>query len=552
MWVVWFGLFGCTTVERPTSEATPPATPAEEPLSHATAAERLLRTSMALRGKRPPLEAYDDVVADPEAIDEWIDRWLDDPAFGRTLRELHDEAWLLTSGYAPIPANGSLETVDPGPLKRSLFEAPLRTIEHVVMNDQPYTDILRVDYTMADPIVRAAWVGLDGNDVSWDEPEWRPQPWVDGRPAAGILSSSVVWMVHRSSGPNHDRGRANLISRALLCTDFLDQGLDLSDDFDLTDEASLRQTLREEPACAGCHEPLDGIASFLPFLPYFVIQESRFPFEMYQPALQSDWQQGTGRPPTYFGEPGDDIGDLARMIRSDERFWKCTARRFASYLTQRPLEEVPAEEVEVLSDAFVDSGFDAKALAREVVTSEVFLTGQPLASPHRVRPEAIDRMYDDLVGTGWWIESAEPCCIEGADTTLGRVELGHDARVGYRTLAGGVDAPFTSEASHALDPTSALVFEAYAEVMAGHAVRRMNAEGALLSLAPEEADEAAVREQLSRLYLRLFAQEHSTDDPEIDLAYQLWRQGSAGGAQPDEGWRVVLTALFQDLRMVMY
>jgi len=554
---------GCGTEEpdvvssKAPSTLTTPATLARRPI---TPEMHLLRASLALRGQRPPMEAYAEVADDPDAVARWVDRWVQEPGFGATVRELHDEAWGITSAYAPVPANGPFTDLPIADIKRGLFEAPLRTIEHVVMNDQPYPDILSMDATMGNAVTARAWSGLWPVPIDLRDPhtadldDWRLLQWKDGRPDAGILSSSVLWMVHRSAGPNNDRGRANLISRALLCYDYLDAGIDLVDDFDLANADAVNEALRDDPSCAACHDTLDPLASFLPFREYFVIQESVFPFEMYTPEQQALASESTGLEAAYQGTPGDDLGDLATMIADDPRFWQCTARRFASHLTQRGLHEVPDDEVTALTDAFVASGFDAKALAREVVLSDAFLPDdEVLAAPHRLRPEVLGRHYEALAGARWVAaDEEEVCCgAPAGQSVLGEVDLAEDAWLGYRTVAGGIDAPFVGTPSHRIDPASLLVYDGYARVAALQAVERAGEPGVVLP-SPLPATEAEVRSHIATLILQLYGERVEVDATQVTDAYQLWSVGAGFPADAADGWELLLSAMFQDLRMVMY
>ncbi|MBC8071870.1 MAG: hypothetical protein IAG13_26320, partial [Deltaproteobacteria bacterium] len=98
-------------------------------------AERLVRISMALRGIRPRADELAAVEADPAALGPIVDGYLDDPGFGETIRDLHNEALLVLSDYfiypAGYPAIGPLEGRDPYALNRAITEAPLRLVEHV-------------------------------------------------------------------------------------------------------------------------------------------------------------------------------------------------------------------------------------------------------------------------------------------------------------------------------------------------------------------------------------------------------------------------------------
>ena len=64
----------------------------------------------------------------------------------------------------------------------------------------------------------------------------------DARPHAGILSDSFLFTRHSTTYSNKSRGRANAVSRALLCYDFLeaeipvDIGIDLADPEEVASE----------------------------------------------------------------------------------------------------------------------------------------------------------------------------------------------------------------------------------------------------------------------------------------------------------------------------
>src|SRR5262249_52246559 len=114
----------------------------------------------------------------------------------------------------PPPAP-RLQTTPLSAMNRSIYDEPLRLIEHIVTTDQPYTKIVTADYTMADRTVATVW-GLDHSDAD----AWETTHWTDDRGAAGILASTALYLRYRSVAFNFNRGRANAISRSLLCHDF--------------------------------------------------------------------------------------------------------------------------------------------------------------------------------------------------------------------------------------------------------------------------------------------------------------------------------------------
>ena len=162
--------------------------PAHDPGAvYLTPTEHLVRASMALRGIRPSLEELRAVDRDADALPAIVDRYLASPAFGATIRELHNEALQLRiqqPNYT-MPAAGPLWDRSYTEMAESLYAEPLRLIEDVVMSDQPYTRIVTAGYTMADDIVAAIW-GLEHPGG----PAWVRTAYPDERGAAGILASS--------------------------------------------------------------------------------------------------------------------------------------------------------------------------------------------------------------------------------------------------------------------------------------------------------------------------------------------------------------------------
>src|SRR6185436_16640378 len=128
------------------------------------------------------------------------------------------------------------------------------------------------------------------------------------------------------------------------------------------------------PACASCHQTLDPLASFFwGFAPNPVIRNvGTYPFVTFDPAIVDRWRTTSRRPPTYFGQAGADLAELGGLIAADPRFSMCAARRFYAFMAQVALDDVPLALAARLQDAFVESGYSAKALAGAVVLSDEF------------------------------------------------------------------------------------------------------------------------------------------------------------------------------------
>ncbi|HWB74456.1 MAG TPA: hypothetical protein VG755_05865 [Nannocystaceae bacterium] len=546
--------------------------------------ERLVRISMALRGVRPRTDELAAVEADPSALGGIVDAYLNDAAFGETIRELHNEALLVLTDYfiypAGYPSLGPVEGRDPWTLNRAITEAPLRLVEHVVMNDRPYGEIVTADYTLADAQLTAVW-GLEGGG---GEGEWAEVRWVDGRDHAGILSDGWLWQRHSSTASNANRGRANAISRALLCYDFAARDIELDATVDLSDPDAVADAVVANPACASCHQGLDPLASFFgDFYPLYVPSdivevatddtELSYPLRTWYPDLFETYLGVPMRDPSFFGTPGTGLAGLGQLVAADPRFSLCAARRFYAYFHQVELEAVPDDEAAELQGLFIDSGMNAKALTRAIVMSDAFAVSH-LALPDthedddafdpaldvvgvkKARPQQLRRMFRDLTGFDW-VTDLSIAVSEDTPYGLGKVPLLDDSFLGYQVLAGGVDSMYVTRPSHTYSATVSLVLRTLAQLSASVVVTADFAVAAserrLLGLVEAgTTDEAAIRNQLVALHLRLYGDRVAPDSIDVDDGWTLWSSALAHGGDPVRAWQVTLVALLQDVRIAYY
>ncbi len=569
-----------------------------------TPTDRLVRASMALRGLRPSVDDLVRVQQDPRVLADLVDDYLDSPEFGQTVRDMHAEV-LQQRGVEPVmPAIDLLADYSQGEIARTLLESPLRLVEEVVMSDSPYTDVVTADYAMANELMTRA-LELERLEPDLAPDEWGRAVWLDGRPAAGLLASSGLWMQHLSAGENHHRGRANLVSEALLCSDFVQGDVTITAQVDLTDADALAETLRDDPACASCHETLDPLAAFLwgfrasdmfhvvnrayqrdenkdlvldedgePTCLATLSTESAergptadgncLPLVHYVPADQDGWLDHGLPEPGYFGQvSGAELGldDLGRAMADDPRFTRCAVKRVAAYLGQRPQQDLPDDWLDTLQDDFVASGFSLKSVARQVVLSDAFLSQAPTSDDdfifglQTLRPEQAARVLAQLTGFAWTVDANT---IDCGDACWGDVDLVTSGRFGLRTLLGGTDA--TNKVVPTLTPTPVqlmgirrLAAEAAAVAVAhDFGVTRASDRRLLDLIDPDDTSEDAVRDQLVALHLRILGEGVAPDSFAIDQELDLFQLALSEGGGPADAWELVLTLLLQDLRMVFY
>ncbi len=546
-----------------------------------TTTEHLVRVSMALRGTRPSIEDLEAVEADPAAIDGIVDQYLQSPRFGATMMNLHNEALLVEPDYAYYPAGfpnvGPLEGRDFYEINRDIMQAPLRLVEHVIMNDLPYSEVVTGDYTLANDTVAAVWgLPYDGSG------QWEVTAWSDGRDNAGVLSDSWLFQRHRSTDANANRGRANLVATAFLCADFTSNDVDVDVSVDLSDPEEVADAVLENPSCATCHVQLDPLASyFRGFFPIYVPEEivdeqepPYYPMELpWYEEFFPELLEVPMLPPSYYGEQGDGLAFLGSKIAEDPRFSACTVRRFWSYLHQSPLQDVPDDTLDAL-DADFAASMDAKALVKSIVLHDDFKVARVVpeneAAPTdaelevaerlgmlKARPEALGAMMEDLTGFDWVTNLSD---IEDEETgesvNLGRVPLLQDSFLGYRVLGGGIDSTFVTQSAHTYSGPNLLLLTALARETAHYVVEHdadaSAGDRALFTQSPEDTQEAVVRAQLSLFHRRVYAQEVAEDDVAIDDLYGLFEDALAVTADPRRAWKAVLTAMLTDLRVAFY
>jgi hypothetical protein len=543
--------------------------PVDDDLVFLSPTEHLTRASIALRGVRPARDELQAVADDANWVEAIIDYYLTTPELGAVIREMHEET--LLSGVDPViypagfPAIGALAGLHLQAINSSVVQAPVRLIEHVVANDRPYTEIVTADYTLADENVATVWgLAYDAGGETWQETRWP-----DERAHAGILSDSFLFTRHSTTYSNKSRGRANAVSRALLCYDFLESEIPVDIGIDLADPEEVANAIENNLACASCHSSLDPLAAhFSSFYPIYVPQDlDTYPFGSFQPTFEAVFRAAE---PAYFGEPSASLADLGAHIAKDPRFASCAARRFYSHLAQVDQKDVPLALVSELQAALIESDMDAKALLKAVVMSDAFRVsrarseegGEHTFGLKRMRPSALARSVERLTGYRW--RTSLPIDI-GTGGQVGEVDLMEDSFFGFEVLAGGIDGVSVTRPSNTTSATVTLVAENLAARAAKHVVSADFAEPdaskrRLLRLVePLTQDDAAVRAQLVDWMLVMFGEELEPSDASVSDAVELFTAALAARASTTidardvaRAWQLTLYAMLQDPRFLHY
>jgi hypothetical protein len=510
-----------------------------EPAFDAVAA--LTRASLDLRGIRPDEAEIAAVEADPDAYADYVEAFLVDPAFGGRLRALFGEIYLTRqdSWYVGASDYGLSDEVA---FSASVGDEPLRILSTIAEQDLPYTDIVTADWTMADEHIGRAWP----TDYPDDGEGWMQVRYTDGRPSAGVLSTNGMWWRYTSTDSNANRGRANAISRILLCNDYLSKPIEFDRNVNLLDSDALSDALQNNPGCVACHNTLDPLASYL-YGFYHYIYYSRTELTSYHAERESMWRTATGVQPGYYGEVGYDLEDLGQHIAGDPRLPQCVTEQVFELLTRRDAGIADDDTLTAMREVFLDEGLTLRALFREVLLSDAYRLRLDAEGGDARKMISVDQLGDSVEAlTGFRFE------YQGYDVL-------HSDDYGVRTLAGGVDGTYSTRPADAPTATSALVLERISQAAAAHAVEADGADpqnARLFTLVDfretPETDRAAMAAQVQRLHLLLYGRHVAIDGEEVEDNLALWSELHGVLGDPEACWAGLLSVLLRDPDFLFY
>jgi hypothetical protein len=521
-------------------DSDPAGDDAEDAWSGADDRDYLARLSLDLRGVRPTVEEIEAVEADPAALEGLIEDFLVDPRFSQRAREAWGEVLLTRQDTWPVDA-ASFGLSDEAAFALSVGEEPLRLIQRVIEEDRPWYEVVTADWTVVNEPLAAAW--------PVDYPEgaegWQVVAYTDGRPAAGLLSTNGLWWRYRSTDGNANRGRANAISRALLCNDYLEHPITFSRDVDLLDEEAVLAAVREEPSCVACHATLDPIAAYL-FGFYQYLDYSPPEMTRYHPEREWMWEDVLEVAPGWYGAPGYSLADLGQQIAGDDRLVSCAVERTFEILHQR---EPGLEHTDALvryREAFLDGGLTIRALARAVVSDPQYRAVREAdgGGPRLLSVDQLSSAVEELTGFR---------------LVVGGVDQLASPSLGVRALAGGADGAVALAAAEAPSATTALVGERLAEGAAAAVVaadlEAPDAPRLFTEVAPDfdlEADPERGVAQIQALHLRILTDRVEADGEAVAANLELWRALRAINDDPREAWTGLVVALLRDPEMLVY
>ena len=509
--------------------------------------ERLIRLSVDLRGVHPSEAELQAIEADPSLYADFVDRYMADPRFVAQMGDLFNETLLTrtgdTYGIAVDGASGAQ-------VGSAVGDEAIKLVERIVADDLPYSEIVLADYTMANPVLAAAF----DLDYPRGQTGWEKAQYTDGRPHAGVLTMTSFWLRYPSMGGNANRHRANAVSRTLLCDDYLARPIVLNraavDQLTISPE----EAISTNASCQSCHSTLDPLSAH--FFGFFIPDDEEFTEDplVYRPEREQGWRDYANRPPGYYGLPTAHVRELAEAIAADSRFHDCAVETVFSGLTQRAISDVDWEELAPHRSSFLDSGLRVRPLVKSVVMSPEYLVGavedeekaERISGTKLVSPRQLSAIIEDITGYRW--------DFAGQDLTT-------SSAAGVPVLLGGIDGRTARARSYQASVGAVLVHERLTWNAAWDVVQRdfaipSGADRRLLRYVnadqgPDEAPEAFA-EQVRFLYLRVTGLPMAADAEEIAALADVWRDLRAIEGSGVRAWAGVVNVVLRDPTILYY
>jgi hypothetical protein len=553
-----------TQCEAPTDVATIPMRPNE----------LLLRASMDLRGKRPALAELDAVEADPSAYATFVDQYLHGPEFLERVKDLYDDALLVRR------EDESDESRDE---TAAIFGEALELIAYIVGNDRPFTELGTADYTVANDLLQRDLARMPYAMEPVAGGAWQPTHYLDGRPHAGLLSTSAFYEVWDTNNTNINRRRANRWSIVFHCYNFLDTPVDVTRDVDNNDSGAVLSAVTTRADCKACHDRLDPLASFL-----FPTDNADGLEDGDGATLDDDffsgnrerWRTANKRPPAVYGTPGTDLRDMGRLLVENERFAQCqTQRAFQMLFLRKPKTSRELTlAAEIAARWTTEDAYNFRTLVKRWMLSDAYVERPENDDPEWIRrasPERLETLLADATGFLWTRQpdddqdDGDP---ESDPPRTAPVPLLTTEERAFKIILGGINGVSVTGRSTSLNASVVTVQRKVASLAADFVVRNdlalADGQRRLLNGATSDDDpathEAAIRWILASIARRLYGERWAPDAPEVDVWFQLYRnlyrdttQAGTGsnqvpGTQGERAWRGTLVAMLRSPRILVY
>ena len=513
---------------------------------------QLIRLSVDLRGIHPSEDELKAIEADPDSYGQFVDQYLYDPRFVEQMEDLYNGVLRTRTGDAWYDPTMAGLTQPYSEVAESVGSEPLKLVSHVIDQDLPFSEILLADYTMGDEIVAQMW-GLSYPDGASG---WQKLTYDDGRPLAGVLSTTSLWTRYPSAGLNANRHRANNLSRMFLCDDYLTRPVTFTTAQieELSDGGDPNDVIANTPACQSCHSTLDPIAAHFFGFWWEADPDDFSAMTRYNTGDEGLYAGQTSGQPGWYGQPTSDLRELATALASDERFYDCTVQTVVEGLTQRSISDADWEPTQAHKDAFLSSNLNFRELVRSVVTADSYVatqfedpaTHERIPVIKTVSPRQMSAIIEDK--TGYVL------AYDGLDA------LKYND-MGLVVLDGGIDGQYITDRTYEPTVSSMFVQERLSQA-AGFRVATNDLnplrEGDAILLGAVDVNSnptdhlPAFEAQIRSLYVDLTGVPLAADAPQVGELVSLWKQIFSVTSSATTSWAGVIAAVLRDPALLFY
>jgi len=460
----------------------------------------------------------------------------------------------------------------------SITEEPMRFIEYVVRNDQPFSDVVAGNYIVANPYT-AKMYGMPHDKpltptsfLEWKRIDFSPvqnsttregASKTTGVPAAGVLTTPAFLNRWETTPTNKGRKRARIVLKNFLATDIFKFAQRPVDSTALT---SVQNPTANSPMCSVCHKVIDPIAGG--FRGFGEQTLTRFdPADKWHDDMIPPGFNTTQMPPENYGNAAMWLG---AQIPRDPRFGVSIAQiMYTGIVGDEPLA-FPQDKAALdyddrvkafneQNDWFVKAGadfvrakFDLRQLVTSIVKSPYFRAKSGdtakdglhsgLGQGRLLTPEMLGRKYRATTGLYFWQnEAARKNETRARDGYL-RSDLVEDDE--WRLVYGGIDSGDTTKRTDTMSPIMVATSQYAGALVACRATsydftkpqgdRRLfrNVEMNTVPFTPRANkdaplvavpdSEAKIRQNIAYLFYRLLGETVDPASAEVSQAYSLF------------------------------
>lgn len=270
---------GCSTV----AGGAPPATAASgywSAVRREAPSATLARAAVLLAARNPSAEELQKVRGgDPAALKRAIRGYMEGGPFMGLMHDVGSTQFLspgvvvidpeegLHAGDWPMAASllgaagAQVDNEEKSKFEAAIRQEPVELLKFIVRNDRPYTDMVRGNYTVANPVmVKYLGATTKGSaqpgDDGWLEATLPNKRTGGLREHAGVLSTHAWLQRFPTTDTNRNRHRVHTAFRQFLATD-----IEQSAKRPLDDTVTFKVPTVENPACSVCHSVMDPIAA---------------------------------------------------------------------------------------------------------------------------------------------------------------------------------------------------------------------------------------------------------------------------------------------------